>query len=102
MGGRCAMCGSIEKLEFDHVNRENKSFDISQKLNICLDKILLELEKCQLLCRKCHIEKTRKDLNWGVGHGTYTWYKYRDCRCNLCKRANAEYVREYRARKALV
>jgi len=65
--GPCVKCGSWDTLEIDHVNPEEKSFKISwSRKKEILDK---ELQKCQVLCENCHLEKTKKDLhnlNFGV------------------------------------
>ena len=65
LGGKCVgynkVCGSTKKLEFDHIEPENKSFSIGQCLSKPLDLLLEESEKCQLLCYKCHYEKTRDE-----------------------------------------
>ena len=65
LGGRCVVCGSTEDLEFDHLDSTTKSFTICMKVQ-CGDAVLApELAKCQLLCRSCHINKskTSKDGN---------------------------------------
>lgn len=57
--GPCAVCGSSEFLEIDHINPETKvshnvwSWSESRRTE--------ELKKCQVLCKKCHKEKTRAD-----------------------------------------
>jgi 5-methylcytosine-specific restriction endonuclease McrA len=47
-GKRCVQCGSSENLELDHVNPA--------------DKREAEIKKCQVLCRKCHRQKTNQYL----------------------------------------
>lgn len=54
LGGKCVGCGVTENLQFDHLDRTKKSFTISKKLDFSLDKLLQEVEKCQLLCYDCH------------------------------------------------
>jgi hypothetical protein len=61
MGGKCVQCGSTKALEFDHINPKTKSFNISAGYNKPKEILEKELSKCQLLCNKCHIEKTKKD-----------------------------------------
>lgn len=58
LGDCCAICGSIEKLQFDHKNPANKEFTITSSLLGDWSKIRTELAKCQLLCRPCHTNKT--------------------------------------------
>ena len=61
LGNKCAVCGISEGLTFDHIDPLKKSFNISHLLNRSKEDTDLELTKCQLLCRKCHIEKNRVD-----------------------------------------
>lgn len=63
LGGKCVKCGSTENLEFDHINANDKDFDIGKLLNRSKQKTDIELQKCQLLCRNCHIEKSKKDIS---------------------------------------
>jgi 5-methylcytosine-specific restriction endonuclease McrA len=61
LGGRCVVCGESnpDKLEFDHVDSTTREFTIAKKLaGVSEEKLQAELEKCQLLCKKCHQEKT--------------------------------------------
>lgn len=66
LGGRCAICGSTENLEFDHIESKDKEFSISE--HICHDKEKLneEIRKCQLLCHACHVKKSKRcnDFGW--------------------------------------
>jgi len=65
LGGKCVRCGSIENLEFDHFIKENKSFTISSSLTcFSIEDLILEADKCQLLCRPCHIEKSHEEDDW--------------------------------------
>lgn len=61
--GPCVKCGSYNNLEVDHVNPEEKEYNISQiwsRKEEIRDK---ELAKCQVLCHDCHKEKSKKDLS---------------------------------------
>lgn len=59
MGGACHDCGETEGLEFDHVNRHAKSFDIGKRLcSAPWDVLWQELRKCVLRCQDCHQVKT--------------------------------------------
>lgn len=60
-------CGENDPacLDFDHIKGE-KIDSVSQ---LCmraysLNKILKEIEKCELRCANCHRKKTAKDFNW--------------------------------------
>lgn len=88
LGGKCFVCGSIKDLEFDHKNREEKKFDVSKWWYLSEKKFRKELDKCQLLCQKCHNLKTLGELGKKVAkgkHGTISTYRY--CHCHLCREA---------------
>ena len=63
LGGKCVECCCTEALEFDHIDPTTKSFNIAAGYTKPKEVLLAEVAKCQLLCNKCHIEKTRKDKN---------------------------------------
>lgn len=89
-GEGCVVCGSLENLEFDHIeaNRKDTKHCISQMLDKSWSKIFKELIKCQLLCKDCHWDKTRKDRNlFSKVHGTVNMYINGKCRCLLCRKA---------------
>jgi len=58
LGGKCVGCGATENLQFDHLDRTQKSFTIGKKLDYSLDKLIPEANKCQLLCYECHEYKS--------------------------------------------
>lgn len=58
MGGKCSGCGTTENLQFDHLDRTTKSFNISRNLAAKIEKLEEEAKKCQLLCKDCHQIKT--------------------------------------------
>ena len=61
LGGKCVKCGATERLEFDHIDPKNKSFCITSRLLMGdREKFQEELDKCQLLCYDCHLEKTKQ------------------------------------------
>jgi hypothetical protein len=64
LGGKCVECGCTETLEFDHIDPSTKSFNISAGYHKPKEVLEEELAKCQLLCNKCHIEKSKKDLKF--------------------------------------
>lgn len=63
LGGQCARCSSTENLEFDHIDPRTKNFNIAEGLGRRLDSLLEELKLCQILCRRCHIAKSREELH---------------------------------------
>ena len=62
LGGRCARCGSTENLEFDHIDRTTKSFNIAKIAKRKFESIKDELDKCELLCSTCHKLKSKEEL----------------------------------------
>ena len=61
LGGKCNKCETFENLNFDHINPFSKKYDISKIICGKKEKIINELKKCQILCKKCHIEKNKID-----------------------------------------
>ena len=59
----CIDCGEddIIVLEFDH--QRDKSFAVSTMSNRSIQKILEEIEKCEVRCANCHRRKTAKQLS---------------------------------------
>lgn len=63
-GGECERCGyhkTIAALEFHHKDRTQKEFQIS-KFRLAnwdknREKIIRELDKCELVCANCHREE---------------------------------------------
>lgn len=98
LGGSCVSCDATEHLEFDHVFPEDMSFRLSGgKINLRLEVVLEELQKCQLLCHSCHKEKTNLDFDRGYAvHGTPSTYSNFHCRCELCTGSWAEYIKSRR------
>ena len=59
-------CNETKNLQFDHINPLEKSFSPSWNLHKSLDELIKETDKCQLLCPKCHLEKTKNEWLSGV------------------------------------
>lgn len=51
-------------LEFHHTNAEAKEYSVSSMCSMSLEKIISEIEKCQVLCCNCHKIVTSKELWW--------------------------------------
>ena len=64
----CIVCGENDPivLEFDHRIPDEKFMSISDMITTKygLDKIKLEINKCDVLCSNCHKRKTAKQFNW--------------------------------------
>jgi hypothetical protein len=62
LGGKCAVCGATDELDFDHETPALKSFNISKRFTWRWSVVIeAELRKCQLLCRKHHVLKTLRE-----------------------------------------
>jgi ribosomal protein S27AE len=98
LGGKCNKCGSAEELEIDHVDRKQKSFEISKIWALAREKFLAELAKCQLLCKSCHRIKSIGELGKKPAtHGTLSMYRY--CKCDACKQAKSDWMKAYKLRR---
>ncbi|BCO56145.1 hypothetical protein MINTM005_13890 [Mycobacterium intracellulare] len=89
LGDRCEECGSTDDLQFDHVEREQKSFNINENLTLN-DTVRKELDKCQLLCRPCHEAKTGRE-NTRCNHGSMHEWMHKKCGCDVCLSARREW-----------
>lgn len=67
----CADCGYNEyavALHFDHRDSSNKVRDVTRLRNGNMEKLLAEIEKCDVVCANCHAVRTARRGNW---HGEY-------------------------------
>ena len=98
MGGKCVKCCSDKELQMDHIDPEKK---ISHRIFSWSDERRIpELEKCQLLCKECHLLKTREQFLKPLVHGTNNAYKgFWKCRCQICRTWNASIVARQRSKK---
>lgn len=58
-GSACKICGynkSLRALTFHHRDPKTKLFGIGEAQIIGWDKLLVEAQKCDLLCANCHAE----------------------------------------------
>ena len=74
LGGKCQNCGGTEDLEVDHIDPSTKDPSLKRKgehdtrgfrYTRTWSWIVEELKKCQLLCLKCHQEKTHGSIDIG-------------------------------------
>lgn len=96
LGGECVVCGFQEDLEFDHIDPQLKSFSVSSLWSSSESKFWPEIEKCQLLCKEHHQEKTSAEQS--VEHGKGLTGK-KSCRCELCGPLKNEHSRNWKANK---
>jgi len=96
LGGHCVKCGSTDYLEIDHIDPSKKSFTLARNWTRARHLTEEELSKCQLLCAKCHMEKTIRERQKKISCGTATSYRH-GCRCTECKGAWNNYMKEKRS-----
>lgn len=56
-GGKCNHCDGVfhhSAFDFHHVDPETKESDLGLMMNLNIDKLKAELDKCILLCSNCH------------------------------------------------
>lgn len=102
-GGECQKCGSGSDLEFNHLDRTTKLFNLSGcHLDKSWKRILEEAAKCELVCNSCHLAYTRAQHAAGeivphnkntdpYVHGTMRCYQETGCKCPPCKAAKKLY-----------
>ena len=67
LGGKCVKCGTTENLQFDHIDpqtKKDRTYCVSTMLGCSMERVTAEADKCQLLCPKCHLEKTYTEECW--------------------------------------
>ena len=95
INGPCAKCGSNNNLELDHIDPNTK---ISHNIWSWADeRRTIELAKCQVLCKECHKEKSDKELERPITHGTRGGYS-RGCRCIPCKEHQSLRMKNYNSK----
>lgn len=93
LGSVCIICNSVDNLEFDHIDPTSKVIDICSAIakHWSWNKLLVELNKCQLLCKQCHVNKTRVDFK-------YDFALY-DFNCPVCKKEFSRFKREINGKR---
>lgn len=95
LGGVCVVCGTEKDLEFDHIDPDTKLYTIGEIMLHARSKVEAEVDKCQLLCKEHHLEKSMREGDLGaVEHGGGLSGK-KNCPCAPCKARKAEYMRAY-------
>ena len=104
LGGKCVECGTTDRLEFDHIDPSTKEENITTAIMVkcwAWNKLVVELDKCQLLCHDHHWQKTLALEQFGkiAEHGTYWRYRKWKCRCTPCVEANSLQLKEWKMKK---
>lgn len=100
LGGCCQKCWSRKELEIDHIDANTKTINLGADwYNVGWWYEVLT--KCQLLCNKCHVEKSREDLRAkalarGFKHGSIYGFMKRKCPCGVCRTAQDAWNAERR------
>lgn len=65
-GNKCVKCGRKEGLEIDHIDPGTRLYKPGDlwRIKKYSYKRALELSKCQVLCKPCHIRKTVKEIGY--------------------------------------
>lgn len=96
LGGLCNNCGSNHNLHFHHKNPSEKRFTLARGSSYSQKRWDEEVEKCILLCQRCHTNQHESRQLCGTVHRYWS-----GCRCGPCKTANARYHREYKQSREL-
>jgi len=99
LGNKCSSCGETEELEFDHIERSTKKMLIANMFAHGLERLIEELQKCQLLCKECHRLKSLNERGFKDSRTHHTLRRYRNgCRCEECKVLHREAIYSWRQR----
>lgn len=63
LGGKCVQCGAVDELEIDHIHAGDKYIPLNKLWSIAKARFDEELKYCQLLCKDCHIKKSKGDIS---------------------------------------
>jgi hypothetical protein len=75
LGRACALCGSTEQLEFDHIDPSTKCFHLSHGF-YSEERYWAEAKKCRTLCGPCHRALPKGPYNVSLNPAT-DLYRYR-------------------------
>ena len=89
---KCEICGSTERLELHHINKEDKE---DHKIwSWSIERRNKEIKKCVIWCRDCHEEHHAEEKRRPITHGTVSGYR-RGCRCSLCTETQKIRMKNY-------
>ncbi len=102
LGDRCNRCDVLDRCEvlvFHHIDKSTKLFNIAGGLTRSENIFWDEVDKCELLCEKCHKAEHEP------AHGTQSRY-CGGCSCFLCRdamnKANKERIKRKKEREGLI
>lgn len=100
LGGKCSRCKTKEgPWHLDHKDKRKKTMRASDLHSVNDQKFEKEVKNLQLLCEKCHRDKTKESWDYSTPkprHGTYWMYRKHGCRCKKCVGAYKEKQKEWR------
>ncbi len=87
----CVVCGSIEQLELDHIDPDEKKYHPAALWGMSRTNPnrIAELAKCQVLCLEHHKAKTKEWWATKANHGRTLYNK--GCRCEICFKAQQKH-----------
>lgn len=106
LGGKCSRCGVKGKkgspLHLDHKDKKKKKMRAADLHSVNDKRFEDEIKHLQLLCPKCHKEKTNEAWDYSTKkprHGTYWMARKYKCKCKKCQKAYKEKQKEWRTKK---
>lgn len=63
----CIDCGEtdIEILQFDHIEMvRGRGNRVTSLLSHSIERIITEINKCEVRCANCHLRRTRRQMGW--------------------------------------
>jgi hypothetical protein len=100
LGGKCVRCGSKSgPFHLDHVNKRKKTMRAADIHSVNDKRVKKEMKNLQILCDKCHREKTKEAWDFSTPkprHGTYWMYRKHKCRCGKCTAAYKQTLKDWR------
>lgn len=103
LGATCNECGTTTQLHLHHIDPETKYRNISTMASkYSEERFNTELDKCILLCSRCHssltakVNKTGGRNKWAeIKHGTLWAYGGYKCRCPECRETKSKYRKRF-------
>ena len=70
----CVDCGQSDPavLEFDHIDEKTATVSQLKWASAPLEKIMSEIERCEVRCVNCHMRRTAQQFGWRKARGSAT------------------------------